>query len=245
MWILSSSRTALQVLASPGQQAGQWIVRKIYKLLDRFAASWRPRVVFRWLPDPCKIQGSEVACELARKATNPDRQVPPYMKLKSAALRTSVKPMRERRSQFEARRGGQHTKQLDRALPGVHTRRLYSKMKRDEAQILAQLRTGKNRLNSALYDIKAVDSDSCDWCNRAETVRHFLVECPQWTTQRQQYLQTTTDRWTDVPFLLGGWTSERIDGPLQKWKPNVAAVRATISFAKATGRLNLEREEWR
>jgi hypothetical protein len=120
---------------------------------------------------------------------------------------------------------------------------MYNSLDRAEAQLLAQLRTGKNRLNSALYDIKVVDSDNCEWCNRPENVRHFLVECPRWTTQRQQYLQTTTDRWTDVPFLLGGWTSERVDGPVGNWMPNMAAVKATIAFAKATGRLDSNREE--
>ena len=64
--------------------------------------------------------------------------------------------------------------QLDRALPGTHTRRLYGSLKRDEAQIVAQLRTEQNRLNSALYRINAVDSDLCEWCQRPETVRHYL-----------------------------------------------------------------------
>ena len=245
VWIFSSSRTALQVVAKPGQQAGQWMLRKIYELLDCFAESWRPRVVFRWLPDHGKIAGSELARDLARKATQPDRQIPSSMKLKSAALRPPPQPRHERRRHFETRPGGRYTKQMDRALPGSHTRRLYDNRSRDEAQILAQLRTGKSRLNSALHDIKAVDSDRCERCHRPESVRHFLVECPRWATQRQQYLQTATDRWTDVSFLLGGWTNERIDGPLGTWKPNMTAVRATISFAKATGRLDLEREERR
>ncbi|KAI1619201.1 hypothetical protein EDD37DRAFT_678547, partial [Exophiala viscosa] len=122
---------------------------------------------------------------------------------------------------------------------------LYDNLKRDEAQILAQLRTGKNRLNSAVYVSKAVDSDQCEWCCRPETVRHFLTECTHWAKQRQQYLQVTTDRWMDVSFLLGGWTNERVDGALKKWKPNMEAVRATIRFAKATGRLKLDPEQRR
>ncbi|KAK5550541.1 hypothetical protein LTR46_011459 [Exophiala xenobiotica] len=65
------------------------------------------------------------------------------------------RPHDERSKQFEA---------LDRALPGKHTRKVYDKHKRDEAQILAQLRTGKNRLMSALYVIKAADLDHCEWC---------------------------------------------------------------------------------
>jgi hypothetical protein len=65
---------------------------------------------------------------------------------------------------------GQYTKQLDRALPGPYTRRLYNGLNREEAQIVAQLRTNKNRLNSALYKIKAADTEQCEQCQRPEPV---------------------------------------------------------------------------
>jgi len=243
--ILSRSRSALEALAKPRQQSGQWMVQTIYELLDRLAASWKPRVVFQWIPSEPATRGCELAHDLARRATHPNRQIPAGAKLKSTARKNTKRPHHELRNQFEACQGGQYTKQLDRALPGEHTRKLYDNLRRDEAQILAQLRTGKNRLNSALYVITAVESDQCEWCRRPETVRHFLTECTRWTLQRQQYLQATTDRWTDVSFLLGGWTSERVDGALKKWKPNMEAVRATIRFAKATGRLKLDPAEQR
>jgi hypothetical protein len=243
--ILSSSRSALEVLAKPRQQAGQWIIRQIYHLLDHLAASWKPRVVFQWIPSSADIRGIQITHDLARRATFPNRQVPSSMKLKSTASRTPLIAHHERRKQWETRSGGKYTKLLDRALPGKHTRKLYDNLRRDEAQILAQLRTGKSRLNSALHVVKAVESDHCERCGCAETVRHFLTECQHWTTQRQQHLQTVTDRWTDVPFLLGAWTNERVDGPRENWKPNREAVRATIAFAKATGRLSVGSEETR
>ena len=241
--ILSTSRSALEVLSRPRQQAGQWIVREIHQLLGHLAASWKSQVVFQWIPNTPDARGSKLTHGLARKATSSDQQVPAGRKLRSKANKTPVTPFHERRKQREARPGGRYTKQLDRALPGRHTRKLYDNLRRDEAQILAQLRTGKNRLNSALHAIKALDSDQCEWCGSVETVRHFLTECPQWTTQRQQHLQTVTDRWTDVSFLLGAWTNERVDGPREKWKPSMEAVRATIAFAKATGRLSAVSEQ--
>ena len=45
--ILSSSRSALEVLTKPRQQSGQGTVRRIYELLDRLAAAWKLRVVFQ------------------------------------------------------------------------------------------------------------------------------------------------------------------------------------------------------
>ncbi|KIW36038.1 uncharacterized protein PV06_11670 [Exophiala oligosperma] len=212
----SSTFNNLTVVAKPRQQSGQWIVRRIYELLGRLAASWKPRVVFQWIPSESATRGSELAHDLARRAAHPNRQIPVGTKLKSTARRKPKGTHDEQRKQFEARPGGRYTKQLDRALPGKHTRKLYDNLKRDEAQTLAQLRTGKSRLNRALYRIKAVDSDQCEWCRRPETVRHFLTECTRWTLQRQQYLHATTERWMDVSFLLGGWTNERVDGPLKK-----------------------------
>jgi hypothetical protein len=241
--IFCSSRAALQVLARPAMQGGQSMVQKTYRLLDHFTTAWKPRVVFHWMPNQCDARGSELAHDLAQRATHPERQIPTCTKLKPAAMRKPEVLPNERRSRFEARQGGRYTKLLDRALPGRHTRRLYDRLRRDEAQILAQLRTGKNRLNSALYDIKAADSGKCEWCNQTESVRHFLIECPQWATQRQQHLQTVTNRWTDLSFLLGGWLNEQLDGPLKKWRPDVKVVQATIAFAKATGRLSMHREE--
>ena len=105
---------------------------------------------FRWIPNTPEVRGCKLTRDLAREATSPDRQVPSGMKLRSKANRTPLTPYRERRQQLEARHGGRYTKQLDRAFPGNHTRKLHDNLKREDAQILAQLRTGKNRLNSAL-----------------------------------------------------------------------------------------------
>ena len=44
--------------------------------------------------------------------------------------------------------------------------------------------------------------------------------------------------------MLGGWSSERKDGPLDKWAPSKAAVSATIKFAIATSRLEDRSNEY-
>ena len=41
---------------------------------------------------------------------------------------------------------GKFSKKVDAALPGKHTRRLYDDLSREEASVLAQLRTGIARL---------------------------------------------------------------------------------------------------
>ena len=92
-------------------------------------------------------------------------------------------------------------------------------------------------MNSYLSKIQAVDSDQC-WCNRGiETVDHFLFRCPRWCNLRQELKRVAANRWGDLAFMLGGWSNERKDGPLDKWAPSKVAISATINFAIATGRL--------
>jgi hypothetical protein len=56
---------------------------------------------------------------------------------------------------------GKHSKMVDRALPGKHTRQLYDRLTRKEAGVLAQLRTGMARLNGYLHRINVAESDQC------------------------------------------------------------------------------------
>ena len=49
-------------------------------------------------------------------------------------------------------------------------------------------------------------------------------------------------RYCDLSYALGGYSihggnGKKVDGEKDKWQPNVNAVKATIEFAKATGRL--------
>ena len=131
---------------------------------------------------------------------------------------------------------GKYSKKIDTALPGRHTRQLYDRLSWKEANVLAQLRTGMARLNGYLAKIRAVPSERCA-CGRAtETVEHFLFRCSQWTDLRHEMLQCTETHRSNMSFYLGGKSPSDDD----KWKPNMEAVKATIRFAMATCRLDMQ-----
>jgi hypothetical protein len=50
-------------------------------------------------------------------------------------------------------------------------------------------------------------------------------------------------RYGDLSYMLGGRSSHQtadrsnLDGPIEKWKPNLAVVKTVIKFALNTGRL--------
>ncbi|KAH8691057.1 hypothetical protein GQ44DRAFT_720130 [Phaeosphaeriaceae sp. PMI808] len=57
-------------------------------------------------------------------------------------------------------------------------------------------------------------------------------------------IKEAQDRYDDLSYMLGGRSphtnpdGSSPDGPLNQWKPNLVVVRATIKFARRTGRLN-------
>jgi hypothetical protein len=77
-----------------------------------------------------------------------------------------------------------------------------------------------------------------------EDTLHFLFHCHRYQHLRGEMVREGKERYGDLSYMLGGRSSQKkpdgsnLDGPREKWKPNVAAVRATIKFARKTGRLS-------
>ena len=128
---------------------------------------------------------------------------------------------------------GRHTKRVDVALPDKHTWQLYDQLSWKEASVLAQLRTGMARLNGYLSQINVAETDRCACGQARETVEHFLFRCRKWTAHRTELLQCTDTHRGNISFFLGG----KSPSDDQNWTPNLEAVRASIQFAIATGRL--------
>lgn len=131
---------------------------------------------------------------------------------------------------------GKHSKDVDAALPGKHTKAIYDTLNKKEAGTLAQLRTGMARINGYLHQIGVSDTDRCDCGAAKEMVKHFLFHCARWDHLRAHLLQQLGTRVGDISFCLGGRSKNRELDP-SPWKPNMNAVRAAIQYAMATKRL--------
>jgi hypothetical protein len=86
-------------------------------------------------------------------------------------------------------------------------------------------------------------------CERGEeTIRHVILSCARWAEERRELRIVAKERAGDVPFLLGGWGKKQdsqgqlIDGPKEKWRPDLEVVKATIRFLEQTGRLDYRRQ---
>jgi len=234
--ILSSNRSALAAIGKPRQQSGQNTIQEIYDLVCLIQEGGN-RVSMIWAPAHSDFALGTKAKAAARRATRegcePDNR--PYQ-AKSTAVRLAIATQRQEKALPEG--VGKYSKAIDTALPGRHTRILYDGLKRKEANVLAQLRTGMTRLNSYLSKIGAAESDICICGWASETVEHFLFRCTKWTRLREGMLQCTETRRGNLSFYLGG----KSPSDTERWKPDMKAVRATIKYALATGRLDTEGE---
>jgi hypothetical protein len=102
-------------------------------------------------------------------------------------------------------------------------------------------------LNQYLSRIGLVDEAKGSCGNDEETIRHLILSCPRWTVERRELREAVGARSGDVPYLLGGWSSRKdvrtgrlLDGPKEKWKPDMEAIKATIRFLEKTGRLTYQ-----
>jgi hypothetical protein len=116
---------------------------------------------------------------------------------------------------------------------------LYNALNRTAATILVQLRTKILRLNTYLSKINIADTDRCE-CGITETVPHFLVSCPRWKNERKAMKAAHRNRYWDLSYALGGYsTAERdgkkVEGEKDKWQPDLNVVKATIEYAIKTG----------
>ena len=146
--VYSDSQSALRSLADPRQQSGQTYLRDIMDRLKNLDDRWAPQMVFRWIPGHSKVRGNEQAHRAARQACKGSLITPPSILLKPKALSKTTMEDDRRHLTFWKGHQGRHTKTVDRALPRRHTKRLYDSLGHEDASILAQLRTGKARLNN-------------------------------------------------------------------------------------------------
>jgi len=246
--VFSDSQEVLRIIQS-GSTTGskRRIVQRIMEgivELDRI----RTDVWFKWVPAHEGIVGNEEADEAAKDASSqPGKPTAPARERVREAERVIQLINRDRSENptpFDTTQlAGQYTWKMDQALPGKHTLRLYRSLTSEQAAILIQARTGHCRLNQYLSRGRLVDSPFCGCGQAEETVKHLILSCPQWEEERKELGKVVGHRIGDVPFLLGGWGTRKdekgrlLDGAKEKWRPDIAVVKATIRFLEQTGRL--------
>ncbi|KAM6513243.1 hypothetical protein FALCPG4_18928 [Fusarium falciforme] len=230
--VFTSNKAAALAVGQPRQQSGQEEIRHIYDAAATLRENGN-KVSIAWIASGGDFELARVAKEAARRSTK-QGCLPKRLPFRARSTTLSIAEA-ERQSTERLPEGvGKYSKKVDSALPGKHTRKLYDLLTWKEARVLAQLRTGMARLNGYLYQIGAATTYQCPCGQAKETVDHFLFRCLKWTSYRAQMLQCTDTRRGNLSFYLGG----KATSDPQNWAPDVEAVRATVGYAIATGRLD-------
>ena len=238
--IFSDNQGALRSIQTPRINDSLNLVLKIRQKISKAAFS------LHWVPGHEGIKGNERANELAQEATRDTQPLPaPALTVPISVIYAKAKAMdyKPENEVFYGAKTGKYLQKIDKALPGKHIKKMYNALNKTAASILVQLRTNISRLNTYLHKIKATETDKCE-CGVVETVPHFLFCCPRWTEQRRDMKAAHGSRYWDLPYALGGYSiheenGKKVDGEKDKWQPDWNAVKATIEFAKATGRLQM------
>ena len=235
--VLSDCQKALRMIERPQWKKSNPLKEIFQKLAEAEERGFT--FIFRWVPAHKGVHGNERAHALAQSATAPGSEPEDHAMVLRHAIKQGRSHPETRRKAFLAKQTGRFAKELDKALPSRHTRKLYDRLSRDQAALLVQVRSGYCRLNSYLHKIAKAESSDCE-CGTTESVHHFILECTKWEEQRQQLKTVVGTRARDLAFLLGAYESESKDGPIKHWSPNMEAVSATLRFIQDTGRLDLQ-----
>ena len=93
---------------------------------------------------------------------------------------------------------------IDGNLPSDNYLHIINQLRRNQASLLTQLRTGHIPLNVILHWIKRSETSDCPHCRNGirETVHHFLLTCPHYVNARRLLREALTCDSSSIPFLL-------------------------------------------
>jgi hypothetical protein len=238
--VFSRSKSAVQAVANGKMNDGQTLCTEIANAMVTKA------IELHWLPRDTNTEGEAEAHRLSRialeDATRVGTHVLRHRSVESIRREAGKAHSKPKVDAFHTSPHGAFTKQLDKALPGKHTKRLYDRLTKSKAKFLSRLRTGCSPLNAFLHKIRASDTSTCE-CGSVETVSHFLFDCPRWEEHRADLRAINTERWQDLSYFLGGWTDKKqdgkfIDGDKRRFIPDFTAVDAVIEFTIKTRRFD-------
>ena len=141
--------------------------------------------MFCWLPSHVGIKGNE-ADDVKAKASL-DLEISNF-KLPRTDFKTFINRYILSKWQLSWDRATFNKLHVIKTFIGKNT--IYRSLRREEV-VLTRLRIGHTRLTHT-YLLKREDQPFCIRCNEPFTVKHFLIDCIEFSQVRRQFFQTNT-----------------------------------------------------
>ena len=178
--IFSDCRSALQTLSQ--FRPSNCIVNEIVHVFSSLKWNGIP-VCFVWVPSHCGIHGNEGADVVAKKATrHTEINIPVKMSLaevKSVIKNDMIVEWQEEWATYPKR------SILSEVKPKVNLHHNVVGLGRRDEITIHRLRLGKCSLNFYLFIMGKHNDGLCDSCGVHETIKHILITCCKYSSQRK------------------------------------------------------------
>ncbi|QRV87101.1 hypothetical protein RhiJN_15119 [Ceratobasidium sp. AG-Ba] len=233
-WIGIDNQAVLHTMRSPVINAAPHLVLALADLTKSLTRSHPGlAVTTTWVPAHVGVPGNELADvaakEAARGLSSDAHDLPAYLRNEIAAspaaakqaFKEAQKEIWKQRWDGELSNSNASIRAIDESTPSNVFHRLAQTVPRRHASLLIQLRTGHVPLNAYLHRFGLAESASCPACNqRAETVKHFLMNCPAYEQARQRRNLASPASANSLSVLLS----------------SKGATRHLLTFIRETGR---------
>ena len=190
-------RSGENPLAKPGHYLLLHFRNLMHQVLDNKDID-RNAVTIRWIAGHMEVEGNEVADREAKLAAKGEDKSSPIKKLPlllQKPLPFSVSALKQShnsrlkklwRAEWEKSPRFPHLSGLNPSLPSKAFMKLTGSLRKRQAGLYIQLRTGHAPLNKHLHRFKRSDTPNCLQCGEAtpETVHHYLFICPCYDRER-------------------------------------------------------------
>ena len=173
------------------------------------------KVKYVWTPGHEDIDGNERADEAAKAAasgpSSKPKELPVFLRRKplpvsiSAIKQFQKRAMKKRwQTEWKTSKRYANSNEIDSSLPSDDFLHIIGQLRRNQASLLVQLRTGHAPLNVVLHRIKRSETPECPHCKNGirETIHHYLLICPSYTGARQLLQARLRHEASSIPFLL-------------------------------------------